>query len=59
MQDRKSRPRKAARRDTVTVYVRVPRDLAERLRARASELGWPHSIASVAAEALANGLPKP
>jgi hypothetical protein len=52
----KDRPKKAARRDTTTLYVRIPRAVLDRLRLRAAGQGWPHTIASVAARTMAIGL---
>lgn len=53
-----ARPRKAARRDTTIVYVRIRRTLHTRLRELADSRGYPHSISSVAGEALEQGLDK-
>jgi hypothetical protein len=52
----KDRPKKAANRDTTTLYVRIPRAVLDRLRLRAAGQGWPHTIASVAAHTMAIGL---
>lgn len=48
---------KTIERDTTVIYLRVDRKVANRVAAIADERGWPHTIASVAGEALARGLP--
>jgi hypothetical protein len=52
------RPRKAKReRDTDVIYLRMPKDLAAQIRKRADELGWPHTYASVAVNAIKKDFP--
>lgn len=51
----KSRPRKAPRH-TVTFYVRIPRELHDRIVEVVGARGYPHSLTSVASEALAVGM---
>ena len=48
--------RTARKPPTETLYVRVPRSIVVRLRARADKLGWPHTLASVAAAAMKRGI---
>lgn len=48
------KPRKATR-ETATFYVRMPRELADRIKARVTERGWPHTFASVLVEAAERG----
>lgn len=43
---------------TEVLYVRIPSATADRIRAHAKKLGWPHTFASVAAEAIERGLEK-
>lgn len=40
-----------------TIYLKLPRDLMTRIRARAAELGYPHTITSVATLALTAQFP--
>jgi hypothetical protein len=43
-------------RTTDVLYVRLPKQTIELLRARVKELGWPHTLASVTADAIEKGL---
>ena len=45
-----------SKRPSVIVYLRLPRAMHDKLAKRASKRGWPHTIASVASEAMGRGM---
>jgi hypothetical protein len=51
--------KRAAETTRQTIYANVPADLAARIRARVEEMGYPHTMASVVAHALAEQFPAP
>jgi hypothetical protein len=46
-------------KDTITLYVRIPKATASKLRKLAADRGWPHTLASVTTEAIEKGLQAP
>lgn len=51
-----TKPGKAKRADQTVIYMRLPIVVLDRVRKIADKRGWPHTIASVGAEALERGL---
>ena len=47
------------RRDSAVIYIRIPRELLDQIRERASSLGYPHTITSVATQAIQKGMIDP
>lgn len=52
-----ARAKKARRSNDVVTYFRMTSEMRARIAEIAAKRGWPHTIASVTAEALSHGVP--